>query len=187
MFPENISNTLWFSGCLLGLILAGVILSGISRKQIGVFEGNNALVKKIKESEKVVLNLQLELRFLEERLNSKTKRANTLSSGLIRERSAQTTLNTQIQFLDEERNTLKSELPKLSSKFEAFRKDNLTQMRRKAVGEKLGSLYLKSGRMLEGVVILRVTDNGLQVRHTGGILKLSAIDLPNSFQERFQW
>lgn len=187
MFSENFSSILWFSGCLLGLILVGILISGVSRKQIGVFEGNSALVEEIKDDESIAKSLQLELLILGERLESRTKRADNSTSGFIAERSNQATLRNQVKLLEEERSSLKTQIPEISSEFAQFKKTNLSAVWRKAAGESIGRLYLKSGRLLEGVVIIRVTHDGLEVRHSGGATKLAAKELPNSYQARFQW
>lgn len=187
MFSENASSILWLTGCILTLVLAGILLSGISRKQIGIFEGNEALAKEVQDAGKISNGLRMELDVLRERLDYQTERATFSATRLAAERSLHSSLRSNISHLEDERSSLKEEIPELQSDYTTFLKTNLAAVRRKAAGEKIGRLYLKNGRLLEGVVILRVAKDGLDVQHTGGKLRISPEELPNSFQERFQW
>jgi hypothetical protein len=56
-----------------------------------------------------------------------------------------------------------------------------------AVGEELGSLTLRSGRQYQDAVITRVTEVGLEIRHTDGIARIQPPDLDPKMQDRFQW
>lgn len=187
MFSESSKEILWFSGCLLLLILVGVALSGISRKQIGIFQGNNTLSAKIKEQEKIVSSLRNNLRSLTKTLDSQTHLTHSSASSLSSARTLQPTLYTLIETLADQRTSLEEEIPRLTTEFAAFRKENTAQIWRKAAGEKIDSLYLKNGTMLKGVMILQVTDAGLKIQHSKGMLIVSPKELPNSYQDRFQW
>lgn len=187
MFSESSKEILWFSGCLLLLILVGVALSGISRKQIGIFQGNNTLSAKIKEQEKIVSSLRNNLRSLTKTLDSQTHLTHSSASSLSSARTLQPTLYTLIETLADQRTSLEEEIPRLTAEFAAFRKENTAQIWRKAAGEKIDSLYLKNGTMLKGVMILQVTDAGLKIQHSKGMLIVSPKELPNSYQDRFQW
>lgn len=187
MFSESSKEILWFSGCLLLLILVGVALSGISRKQIGIFQGNNTLSAKVKEQEKIVSSLRNNLRSLTKTLDSQTHLTHSSASSLSSARTLQPTLYTLIETLADQRTSLEEEIPRLTAAFAAFRKENTAQIWRKAAGEKIDSLYLKNGTMLKGVMILQVTDAGLKIQHSKGMLIVSPKELPNSYQDRFQW
>jgi hypothetical protein len=56
-----------------------------------------------------------------------------------------------------------------------------------AGGEKLGKVKVRGGREYLDVVIVRVTEVGLEIRHEDGFARLQAPDLSDIFQDRFQW
>ena len=187
MFPENFSSILWFSGCLLALILVGVFFSKISQKQISVFEGNSALLKDIKRDQSIADSLKIELDAIQTRFETRKARVDDSTDDLSALRSQKADIKTELKSLEGKRSVVEEQIAEISSEFGQFKGENRAKARSEAIGEKLGSLFLKNGRMLEGVTIVRVLDDGLQVRHSGGILKLPPKELPFSFQRRFQW
>lgn len=56
-----------------------------------------------------------------------------------------------------------------------------------AVGRALGDLKIRGGREFHQVVITRVTDVGLEIRHEHGLARVQAPDLDAALQDEFQW
>lgn len=71
--------------------------------------------------------------------------------------------------------------------FSEYRENYRRVTRERAVGEELGTLTLKDGRSYSEAAITRVTDVGLEIRHSHGFVRIHAPQLGEEWQERFQW
>lgn len=85
------------------------------------------------------------------------------------------------------RDQLSEELTKLTQEFSTRIDDNQLQARGKAAGEKMDSITCKNGRRYTDVMIVRVTDDGLEIRHSAGSSRIPARDLDEQMELRFQW
>ncbi len=85
------------------------------------------------------------------------------------------------------RNQLVPEIASLADQFSAYRENYRHKTWTGAVGEKLGELTLRTGRVYHEAVISRVTDVGLEIHHQTGIATVRASDLEPKFGARFQW
>ncbi len=83
--------------------------------------------------------------------------------------------------------TIRNEVSQLDKEFAGYRGKYRDQARAAAAGEELGELKIRGGRVYHQVVISRVTDVGMEIRHEHGFARLHAPDLDPSFQSRFQW
>ena len=70
---------------------------------------------------------------------------------------------------------------------DAYREDYLLWVRLTAKGEKHPEVRLLDGKIYREVVIRRVTDIGLEIRHLSGSARLHHEDLGEKWQERFLW
>lgn len=82
--------------------------------------------------------------------------------------------------------TLQSDISGLSNEFKDYQTNYRKFARYDAVGEKLPALAA-NGKVYEKVVIRRVTDTGLDIRHSGGSTRVMHNQLPTEFRDRFQW
>lgn len=97
------------------------------------------------------------------------------------------TLNQQLQSLRGRKADLEIAVGQVGAEFSSYRSKYRARTWAKAVGEKLGTLTLRSGREYKDSIITKVTDVGLEIRHEHGIARVQAPDLPHAMQERFQW
>ncbi len=89
--------------------------------------------------------------------------------------------------LSARRSLLTEELARLKSEFTARIDECSLKARAAAVGQKFESLTCRNGRTYSEVTIVRVTDEGLEIRHTNGSSRIAAQDLDEQMQHRFQW
>lgn len=85
------------------------------------------------------------------------------------------------------RDSLLSSVNSLDGNFSGYRSEYRRKTWNAAVGESLGTLTLRSGRVYQQAVIRRVTDVGLEIHHVDGIARVQGPELDAKFQERFQW
>ena len=71
--------------------------------------------------------------------------------------------------------------------FADYRAEYRHASRAAAVGESIGMLTLRDGRVYQDVAITKVTDVGLEIRHRDGFARIQAPALEPDWQERFQW
>lgn len=72
-------------------------------------------------------------------------------------------------------------------KLGSLQRTRVMQLRKKAEGEILATLSLKSGKEYANVAITQVSDVGISIRTTSGTARIPAEDLPPALQERFQF
>ncbi len=75
----------------------------------------------------------------------------------------------------------------VNAAFDAYRERYCRTVRAAAVGEKLGDLKTREGRLYSAAVIVKVTDAGLEIRHEYGTARVLASDLDVGLRNRFQW
>jgi hypothetical protein len=96
-------------------------------------------------------------------------------------------LDLRLKELVAQRDELLSSTGSLEHAFAAYRTDYRSKTWLAAVGEDLGTVTLRSGRVYQKAVIRRVTDAGLEIQHTDGIARVQGPELDPGLQDRFQW
>lgn len=89
--------------------------------------------------------------------------------------------------LREDLRGIENEIRGYCGRNDAYREEYLRWVRLAAVGENHPELVTASGRRYVEVVVRRVTEVGLEIRHLDGSARLRHQVLPAEFQERFQW
>ncbi|MBB81642.1 MAG: hypothetical protein CMN02_11755 [Roseibacillus sp.] len=112
-----------------------------------------------------------EVRFAELRMDLKQLEDATLARKKSREQLAQ----------------LEREIRILSQGVSAYRAQYLQWVRLIAEGEKHPEIRLRKGKIYREVVIRRVTDIGMEIRHLSGSARLRHDDLGEEWQDRFLW
>ena len=90
-----------------------------------------------------------------------------------------------LALLKEKAGLLKSEVAERTAQFERERTDLLRALRTEAAGKSFEQLAGAGGRTFENVVITRVTDVGIEFRHSTGSARLAASELTSSQQGMF--
>ncbi len=83
--------------------------------------------------------------------------------------------------------TLEREIRMHSEWSENYRTEYVRWVRLAAKGERHPELRMRHGMTYREVVIRRVTEVGLEIRHSSGTARLQYGDLPEDWQERFRW
>ncbi len=89
--------------------------------------------------------------------------------------------------LERSREALLTAIPSIETEFSRYRAEYRQQTRTSAIGQKVGTLTMRGGRKYDEVVITRVTDVGIEIRHRDGIARIQAPDLDHSWQDHYQW
>lgn len=178
---------IWFGGCLLALILTAMGIAGVANRRIDASHKDSKLITRLRDE-------RVDLAILRQQLST---RSNYLGGSDARRASIESSLGTvarnagalraRITRLRDTKIALVAEIPRLEREIASQQELLVQSIRRDAAGENIDTLYLKDGRLLEGVTIRRVTSEGLELFHTGGSLSVSASQLPNSYRQRFQW
>ena len=83
--------------------------------------------------------------------------------------------------------TANSEIVLLKDGFEGYKNEYRGFVRGKAKGEAMAKLETRSGGVYEDVNIREVSAIGIQIRHSGGQIRIPFDDLPEAMQDHFQF
>ena len=89
--------------------------------------------------------------------------------------------------LEKSRPQIRESIAALEEEFTRYRATFRRKLWADAIGESLGTLAVRGGRVFQQATITRVTDVGLEIRHEHGIARIQAPDLDPKMQQRFQW
>jgi hypothetical protein len=89
--------------------------------------------------------------------------------------------------LEARRDEIAASIPPLRSQFDDYRKKYRQQTWAAAIGESLGDLEIRGGRIYRKSIINKVSEVGLEIRHEDGIARIQGPDLSMEIQDRFQW
>lgn len=79
------------------------------------------------------------------------------------------------------------EIEELEGLFASYRARQRRSVRTAAIGTPLGDLTIRGGRVYRHAVIARVTDAGLEIRHSDGLARISSVDLNADLQKQYGW
>ncbi len=82
---------------------------------------------------------------------------------------------------------LVGEIEELEGSFASYRVRQRRSVRTAAIGTPLGDLAIRGGRVYRHAVIARVTDAGLEIRHSDGLARISSVDLNADLQKQYGW
>lgn len=187
MVTDNYGGIMWFLGALIILTLSGVFLSILADKGINSSKAGGFEADAFAANAGVLHDLQAELGSKTERYALMTARAESTASGRDSERAIQTGVKARIASLAAEKVMLQNAIPVTESEFSDYRSQYRKGVWAKAAGERMGNLFVKSGRQFEQVVINRVTPLGLDISHAHGLAKVDFMDLSLELRDRFQW
>lgn len=184
---EDHPGIFYFLVGMIVLVMAGVGLSLLVDQRLRFSSG-------ISDIQREITMADGELESLRPYHESRAQQLERFSSRLKDDASASAdlhqksvTLGKRRFDLQQSRDQLLSEIPSLESEFARYRTEYRSQTWARAVGQKVGTLSIRGGREYQDVVITRVTDVGLEIRHKDGIARVQAPDLDSSWQDRFQW
>lgn len=187
MGTDNYGGIIWFLGALIILTLSGVFLSMLADKGLDSSKAGGVVADAFAENAAVLYELQAELGRKTERHSLVHARTVAATSGMESERAFQTGVKDRIASLTVEKIRLRNAIPSMESEFAEYRSRYRKNVWAKATGERMGDLFIKSGRQFEQVVINRVTPLGLDISHAHGLAKVDFMELSLALRERFQW
>jgi chromosome segregation ATPase len=184
---DNNSGILTF---LVGLILVVMVAVGLSV----LLESRFSFSRNTRELESVIASNKEELSRLEIRIEDARSQ---LTSSEPKLRSAESELKATRPLLQENqaklveltrrRDEAQRSIPVLEKEFQTYRKRYREQTWAEAVGQSLGDLEIRGGKIYQNATITKVTEVGLEIRHSDGIARVQGPDLPEALRDRFQW
>jgi|GEM_PF-1085210 len=184
---EDHPGIFYFLVGMIVLVMTGVGLSLLVDQRFRFSSGANGIQRDITMADDELGSLRSyhESRAQQlESFGSRMKSDTSLNADLRRKSVA---LGKRQSELEQSRDKLLTAIPSLESEFSRYRAEYRRQTWAGAVGQKVGTLAMRGGREYQDVVITRVTDVGLEIRHKDGIARVQAPDLDSSWQERLQW
>lgn len=184
---EDHPGIFYFLVGMIVLVMAGVGLSILVDQRFKFSSGMSDIQRDIAMADEELGSLKSyhEQRSREfENFGSRLKNDSAENAQL---RRKATTLGKRQSELERSRDTLLAAIPAIENEFSRYRAAYRQQTWTAAVGQKIGTLALRGGREYHDVVITRVTDVGLEIRHKDGIARVQGPDLDHSWQDRFQW
>jgi len=137
----------------------------------------------VKNNEERMVALKSRIDLYENQLEQKVAQGEKISQL----RHDYVTLGTKRSEQRIKRAALEREVRTLRSKYEDYRADALTLARNRAIGERLETLSVPGGRSYHDVVIRKVSDVGLEIRHSEGRARVSFASLSKQWQSRFMY
>lgn len=122
-----------------------------------------------------------------ETLAEKQAKRESAASGLMKARIAIKSNTSRKEDLLNQRERLHDQIKTAESTFADYRADYRQKARSTAAGEEIGTLRVRGGREYLEATITKVTEVGLEIRHTHGFARIHAPDLDAAWQDRFQW
>ncbi len=187
LLPDEHSGIYTFLVGIVVIVLVAVGLSMLMEKRFAFSSGGLRLEREVASQGEVVVGLR-------ERVDSAAVGLTAVAGP--RARAVETLRRTRLKStavlkrkadLSAARDGLRAEIGKTEQAFLDYRVGYQRDSRAGAVGEKIGTLTLRDGRSYQDVVITKVTDEGLEIRHPDGFARIRAPDLGADWQDRFHW
>ncbi len=172
---------------LVVLVMAAVGLSLVIDKRFAFSSQAGAMQRELKLGDWEISELTAEYKKLSLQMQSSDSK---LSGSFQTYQELTALLETQRQLradLGQTLSELVATLASLRQNFSKARADYRHKTWTAAIGEKLGDLSVRGGRVYGQAIISQVTDVGLEIRHEYGIARIQGPDLDIKLQERFQW
>lgn len=185
--PNEDSGIFTYLFGLIVLVMVGVGLSLLIDKRSEFSSGAGIIQREIKLVDEEIVELKneykrlsLQLQNCEPKLRLSLQNFQKLSS----ESEIQQKQKAELEHLHRK---VSADITSLEQKVSQVRSDYQRETRAAAVGENLGNLSVRGGRVYNRATILQVTDVGLEIRHEHGFARLHGPELDAKLQERFEW
>lgn len=169
---------------LIVVVMGGVALSLVIDRRMGSSSSRIELEASIAQDAKVLADLQ--------RQHNERSRKVAQQLDLVERHVAELSRFdrgvAEVVRLAGERATLERDIAALAQNFAGYRDEYRRKTWAAAAGQKIPLLKARGGREYHDVIIVRVTEVGLEIRHgQDGIARIAAPDLGDEWQERMQW
>lgn len=173
------------------MLMALVVIGGFGVLYVFVFDaemqGKGVTIESvIRDNQKEIESYQEQIRYAENQLKRSESFAD-LSKKLDETRQEKLVLENNIKALGEELEKTKATLVTTQTAWDQYKVQYRSNVRTKAVGEKIDEIVLKSGAVYKNAEIREVSAVGVQIRHTDGQKRIPFEELSEEWQERFQF
>ncbi len=175
---------------LLGMIF--LVLSGVGFSLVADRVGDSGVAyseirSQLGQQEEMIRKLRLELRINDSKLReSRSLRAEQLERIWLAQLSEDA-----VRSRYEDLSRLKAELAASVSETRKSFQDHRIKMREmartRAIGDSLGKLTTRNGRIFDDALVVGVHDNGISIRHSAGTASIPATELTEAYWEMFHW
>lgn len=184
---DNNSGILTFLVGLILVVMAAVGLSVLLESRFSFSRNTRELETVIAADKEEIARLTLRNEESQSELASAAPRLTAVENELKALRPKLRENQAKLAELTQRLEETKRSIPALGEQFEAYRKRYREQTWAEAVGQSLGDLEVRGGKVYQDARITKVTEVGLEVRHADGIARIQGPDLPEALQDRFQW
>jgi hypothetical protein len=178
------------SSSLIGLVVVVLVGTGLAMVVKQRFEYSTRSLEFQRESKAAQSELA-EVRARHDDMTQRLLNSETRGADQLEEQKFHATerkrLASRHRELVSRRASLQASLDQLTREYAQQRAESRKKSRDSAVGEKMDTLVLQNGRTFSNVTIVRVTDEGLEIRHMDGTARVSSRDLAETMERRFQW
>lgn len=175
---------------VIGLILGLAVLLGFGSLAFLVLEDKSGNKKginaQIKDKERHLLVLEDNQTKLEEKMDDFAAKR-VVAKKVIKVRTELKSKQADITVSTSEVATVVDEISATQEKFEDYKRKYRISERARAVGEEIPSLTIKNGKTYENVVIRRVFEEGIDIRHKNGGTLIKLEFIPDEMLDRFQY
>ena len=184
---DDQSGVFTFLVGIIVLVMAGVGLSLLVDKRFRFSSGKSASEAAIRADAGELEELGAMLGSLEMRIAREAPVRERASGSRAETRARLQHLENRLSELRSAKAEAETGIATLDQTFASYRESYRRSEWTKAVGESLGTLVVRGGKEYRQVVISRVTDAGLEIRHEHGMARVQAPDLDPALRDRFQW
>jgi hypothetical protein len=179
------SDTFWVLACLALLVFAGVALSLMADNRFKISKGARLFKSELAADALSIESLTERVGAMKQELE--TAKATRSTEPLEERRVQREELAASARQLAGVVADLESELQALDEAYAGYRAEYRRTVWAAAVGESLGELRLRGGRVFSQAVVKLVTPVGLEIAHSEGLARIQAPELSPQLQDRFQW
>lgn len=184
---DNNSGILTFLVGLILVVMAAVGLSVLLESRFSFSRNTRELESAIAANKEELSRLEIRIEDARSQLSSSEPKLRSAESELKATRPLLQENQAKFVELTRRRDEAQRSIPVLEKEFQAYRKRYREQTWSEAVGQSLGDLEIRGGKIYQNATITKVTEVGLEIRHSDGIGRIQGPDLPEALQDRFQW
>ncbi len=185
--PDDHSGIFSFLVGIVVIVMTAVGLSMLVDQRFRFSSGSGEMRREIASKESELAKLRASLASRKSRLTGEGKSREQASQGLGKAQAMIEAIHKKKEDLLAARAMIRDRIDAMDSEFAIYREDFRTKARATAAGETVGNLRVRGGREYLDATITKVTDVGLEIRHSDGFARIHAPDLDASWHERFLW
>lgn len=187
MSSDNQDGIIWILGCLIVLTLSGVFLSILVDKRFTFQRERNTSGENLETGRVSIRELNDRIEESQVRLDASESTITAYRSKLDSHQASLSSITAETKALRIRNEELTASIKDTALKFDQYRENYRRAEWRNAAGEKIGHIFLKTGRQFDKVIISRVTPAGLEISHAHGTARIDFNDLGPAYHDRFQW